>query len=182
MKRMLAAGCVALLMGGCAQLAEVLGTTVYAPGGWQYGSSDQPIDAEMKENMPWQFGPSSPKTLAAHDEPIRIVEVPGWGPVKGRTEILASFPQPLEGAPGRNRAVDACREQAYAAAQKYGQAQVEAASAAPERRLRNGTFAGQVRLRVVYKTPTFHEVRQGEMECITDSNGRFVTAKVLSPT
>lgn len=182
MKQMLAVGALSLVLGGCAQLAGVLGTTVYAPGGWVYGSSDQPIDAEMKENMPWQFGPSSPKTLAAHDEPIQTQNVAGWGPVKARAEIFASFPQPLQGVPGRNRVVDACRDQATRAAQKYGQAQVEAVSAAPERRLRSGAYQGQVRLRVVYATPNFHEVREGEMECTTDERGRFLTARALSPT
>lgn len=182
MKQMVAAGFVAVLLGGCAQLADVLGTTVYAPGGWVYGSSEQPIDAEMKENMPWQFGPSSPKTLAAHSEPIQIANVAGWGPVKARAEIFASFPQPLQDAPGRNRVVDACRDQALRAAQKYGQAQVEAASLGPEQRLPGGTYRGRVRLRVIYATPNFHEVREGDMECTTDERGRFVTAKAVYPT
>ena len=117
MKPVLAVACLVVGLGGCAGLANLLGTTVYAPGGWVYGSSEQPIDPDMKENMPWQLGPSSPKTLAAHDEPIQIVTVQGWGPVKARADILRTFPQPLASAPGPNRTVEACRDQATRAGQ-----------------------------------------------------------------
>ncbi len=182
MKPVLAVACLVVGLGGCAGLANLLGTTVYAPGGWVYGSSEQPIDPDMKENMPWQLGPSSPKTLAAHNEPIQIVTVQGWGPVKARADILRTFPQPLASAPGPNRTVEACRDQATRAGQKYGKAQVVAASLAPERRLPNGNYMGRVRLRVIYATDQFHEVREGELECTTNSQGEFVSAKAVYPT
>jgi hypothetical protein len=169
------------LLGGCAQFLAA--TQVTTTGSFAYGSDEQPIDASMTQYMPWQLGPSSAKTKAAHDEPIVSVAVSGWGLVKGRADVLAGFPAPLEARPGRNRTVDVCRRQAEEAARKYNPiAQVEAASVRPERRLPDGGYSGQMRIRIVYTRSDFHEVREAVMECATTPRGEFARVNVLWPT
>ncbi len=187
MQRILLIASACAVLGGCQTLettptaASPAGVPV-ATGSFRYGSNEQPIDPTMTRYMPWQLGPSSPKTKAAHDEPIVTVNVPQWGPVKGRADVLASFPQPLEVAPGRNRTVQACQEQALNAAKEYNpNTQVEAVSVRPERRV-GSRYQGQVRMRIVYSRPNFHEVREAILDCTTTATGRFVTAAVVWPT
>jgi hypothetical protein len=181
MRRAIALAAAAVLLGGCNQ--TLTGLTAETTGSFAYGSDEQPIDASMTQYMPWQLGPSSNKTKAAHDEPIVSVAVSGWGLVKGRADVLASFPAPLAPAPGRNRTVEACQQQAETAAPKYNPAvRVEAASVRPERRLANGGYQGQVRLRIIYSRSDFHEVREAVLECSTTERGQFARANVVWPT
>jgi hypothetical protein len=184
MTRVLLLASACAFLGGCASTLTT--TDVAAPAttaGFRYGTNEQPIDPNMTEYMPWQLGPSSPKTKAAHDEPIVTATVAQWGTVKARSDVLATFPQPLTVAPGRNRTVQPCQQQALEAALKYNpNTQVEAVSVGPERRLPNGTYRGPVRMRVVYSRPDFYEVREAVMTCTTTPNGRFVRAQVISPT
>ncbi len=181
MRRTIALAAAAVLLGGCNQ--TLTGLTAETTGSFAYGSDEQPIDASMTQYMPWQLGPSSNKTKAAHDEPIVSVAVSGWGLVKGRADVLATFPAPLEARPGRNRTVDVCRRQAEEAARKYNPvAQVEAASVTPERRLPNGGYVGQMRIRILYSRSDFHEVREAVMECATTPRGEFDKVNVIWPT
>ncbi|KAA2236452.1 hypothetical protein [Salinarimonas soli] len=181
MHRVLIVTTACALLGGCAQFLGA--TQVTTTGSFAYGSDEQPIDASMTQYMPWQLGPSSSKTKAAHEEPIVTVAAAGWGLVKGRADVLATFPTPLEARPGRNRTVEVCRQQAEEGARKYNPAvQVEAVSARPERRLPDGGYEGQMRIRIVYTRSDFHEVREAMMSCATTPEGRFAKAEVLWPT
>lgn len=181
MRRAIALVAAAVLLGGCNQ--TLTGLTVESTGSFAYGSDEQPIDATMTQYMPWQLGPSSDKTKAAHDEPIVSTAVSGWGLVKARADVLATFPAPLASVPGRNRTVEVCQQQAEIAARRYNPSvRVEAASAQPERRMPDGGYQGQVRLRIIYSRPEFHEVREAVMECATTPRGQFVRANVVWPT
>ncbi len=181
MHRALAMIVTGLVLGGCNQ--TIASRQVEATGSFAYGSDEQPIDATMTQYMPWQLGPSSNKTKAAHDEPIVSTAVSGWGLVKGRADVLATFPAPLASVPGRNRTVQVCQQQAEIAARRYNPSvRVEAASVQPERRTSDGGYQGQVRLRIIYSRPEFHEVREAVMECATTPRGQFARANVVWPT
>jgi hypothetical protein len=100
--------------------------------------------------------------------------VPGTGYVRGTREALETIGRPLVDAAGRNRIVEACRVAVEAEAVRLGAAQVEAASAGPERRSRDGTVAGPVDVRITYARSGGYEVRTSRLTCVVDREGRVV--------
>ena len=131
--------------------------------------------------VPWQIAPATALTAKVHSDEPQIYEAPGWGRIKATRRVLASYPHELESKPGRNRTVEACKEQLQRGAGAHGAATVSIASLGPERRERDGFFEGNVEVRIVYASTGIPEVRQATMACKTRADGTFVDLKPLFP-
>lgn len=118
----------------------------------------------------------SPVSASQAREETIVAYVPQTGFVRGTRSAIASLGRPLEPAPGRNRTVEACREVVKAEAERLGAREIEAVSAGPDRRNEKGQFVGLVRVRITYVGTTGYEVREANMTCVVDRNGKIVDA------
>jgi hypothetical protein len=61
-------------------------------------------------------------------------------------------------------------------ATKLGAKEVEAISAGPDQRDRNGHYFAPVRMRITYDVPGGYEVRDATLTCVVDRQGKIVDA------
>lgn len=146
------------------------------------GAQPQPA---AKWNMPWQLNPASAASEAQGERTVTAV-VPNYGTVKGTQPAITYVNYPLSSLAvekGRNRTVKACRSVVEGEAKPLGAVKVEAVSAGPDRRTREG-YEGPVAFRIFYAKQGGYEVRQSLMTCKVDRGGRikdaFVDAKSTS--
>ena len=105
-----------------------------------------------------------------------LADIPPYGFVRDTPEALAALMRPLAPAPGRNDLVEACRALVEKSAEEQGAARVEAVSAGPQRRVRNG-YVARVRFRILYPGFLRSQVRQATLICRADRNGRVFDAQ-----
>jgi len=109
-------------------------------------------------------------------EETALADIPPYGFVRDTPAALASLMHPLAPAPGRNDFVEACRAMVEKAAQEQGAARVEAVSAGPQRRTRDG-FVAPVQFRILYPGFLRSQVRQSRLNCKTDREGKVIDAQ-----
>ena len=167
------AGIMALAAASLAGCAEVSGSLQSRSLVGAAAPKAQNASAESGRNTPSGVSPSA--EVRTREEMI-VTYLPQTGFVRGTRSALASFGTPLQSAPGRNRTVEACREAVMAEASRLGAREVEAASAGPDRMNEKGQFVGPVRVRITYARATGFEVREANMTCVVDQNGKIVDA------
>ena len=119
----------------------------------------------------------SASAQVAGSEQFVLAYHPQMGFVRGTRSVLANFGRPLEPASGPNRAVEACREAAWAEAVKLGARNIEAASAGPEHVNAKRQCVGPVRMRITYDKPVSgYEVREATLTCVVDRKGKLIKA------
>ena len=111
----------------------------------------------------------------AQEETV-LADIPNYRFVRDTPANLATLMQPLAPAPGRNDFVEACRAMVEKAAQEQGAARVEAVSAGPQRRTRDG-FVAPVQFRILYPDFLRSQVRQSRLNCKTDREGKVIDAQ-----
>ena len=109
-------------------------------------------------------------------EETALADIPPYGFVRDTPAALASLMRPLAPAPGRNDLVEACRAMVEKSAQEQGAARVEAVSAGPQRRTRDG-YVAPVQFRILYPGFLRSQVRQSRLNCKTDREGKVVDAQ-----
>ncbi len=121
--------------------------------------------------------PSGPDAsgFQAQDE-TALADIPPYGFVRDTPAALASLMRPLAPAPGRNDFVEVCRAMVEKSAQEQGAARVEAVSAGPQRRVRDG-YVAPVQFRILYPGLLRSQVRQARLNCKADRNGKMVNAQ-----
>src|SRR4051794_37875141 len=121
--------------------------------------------------------PSSPNASGSQAEAETVLAyIPPYGFVRDTPAALAALMQPLAPAPGRNDLVEACRAMVEKSAEAHGAARVEARSAGPQRRVRNGSVA-PVQFRILYPGVLRSQVRQARLTCKADRAGRIIDAQ-----
>ena len=100
--------------------------------------------------------------------------VGGAGMVEASRQTTDGIGKPLPEAPGRNGTVGPCRDAAWNDAAPLGARDVEASSAGPQTRERNGDVSAPVHLRLTYADPLKYEVKEGVVNCKVDRNGVVV--------
>lgn len=127
--------------------------------------------------MPWQLSRASAHSRARGERTI-VARVNSYGKVRGTRTALRYIFAPLPKTSGHNGLVKACRTTVAKAARKLGAVQVNAASAGPERRTRDGSVA-PVGFRLIYASASGrekYEVRQSVLTCKADRTGKIVDA------
>jgi hypothetical protein len=109
-------------------------------------------------------------------EETALADIPNYGFVRDTPAALASLMHPLAPAPGRNDLVEACRAMVEKSAQEQGAARVEAVSAGPQRRVRDG-YVAPVQFRILYPGFLRSQVRQARLTCKTDREGKVIDAQ-----
>jgi hypothetical protein len=109
-------------------------------------------------------------------EEMVLADIPPYSFVRDTPAALASLMHPLAPAPGRNDLVAACRAMVEKSAEAHGAERVEAVSAGPQRRVRDGTVA-PVRFRIFYPGILRSQVRQAKLLCKADRAGNVVDAR-----
>lgn len=161
------AGCLPLSRGGVDATATLAPTAGNAGPNSSAGSWQMPFQL-----LPIASGPGGERDAV-------VAYVPQTGFVKGRPETVAAIGQPLQGAPGVNRALPACREVVTKEAAKNGAKDVETVSAGPTRRIASNRYEGPVRFRITYgERNGVYDVRDATLNCIVDGQGKIVDAKV----
>jgi hypothetical protein len=105
-----------------------------------------------------------------------LADIPPYSFVRDTPAALASLMHPLAPAPGRNDLVEACRAMVEKSAEAYGAAWVEAVSAGPQRRVRDG-YVAPVQFRILYPGVLRSQVRQAKLTCKTDREGKILDAQ-----
>src|SRR5215217_3381734 len=95
-----------------------------------------------------QLKPAASAEARSREETV-LGYIEPYGFVRDTPAALASLAQPLAPAPGRNDLVTACRAMVEKSAEAHGAERVEAVSAGPQRRVRDGSVA-PVRFRILY--------------------------------
>ncbi|TNC08767.1 hypothetical protein FF100_28425 [Methylobacterium terricola] len=129
--------------------------------------------------MPWQLSPASAASRAQGEQTL-LIDIQGFGTVRGTQTALNYLFTPLFEQSGRNALVEACRDVVAQAAGKLGSVQVEAVSAGSERRTRDGITA-PVAFRLIYARfngREDYEVRQSTLTCKADRLGKIRDAYV----
>src|SRR3954470_9001896 len=121
--------------------------------------------------------PSGPNAsgFQAQEETV-LAYIPPYSFVRDTPAALASLMHPLAPAPGRNDLVEACRAMVEKSAEAYGAAWVEAVSAGPQRRVRDG-YVAPVQFRILYPGVLRSQVRQAKLTCKTDREGKILDAQ-----
>ena len=123
----------------------------------------------------WQ--PNNPTSSGSQtQEETVLAYIPPYGFVRDTPSTLASLMYPLAPARGRNDLVEACRAMVEKSAQEHGAVRVEAVSAGPQRRVRDGYIA-PVYFRILYPGFFRNQVRQARLTCKTDREGKMVDAQ-----
>ena len=105
-----------------------------------------------------------------------LADIPNYGFVRDTPANLAALMRPLAPAPGRNDFIEACRAMVERSAIEHGAARVEAASAGPQRRVRDGYLA-PVQFRILYPGVLRSQVRQARLTCKADRDGKILDAQ-----
>lgn len=144
------------------------------------------LDTALRAGAPDASSPatwSAPLTLAppfvirdGQPNDMVLALVPGTGFVRATPTTMASIGRPLTAEPGENRTVEPCREALRPEAEKVGAQYIEAASAGPHRRDRQGHYIGAVRVRITYGQVGGYEVREATLTCVVDRSGTVVDA------
>jgi hypothetical protein len=129
-----------------------------------------------KNNQTVSQRPYANASSSANEEETTLGYVEPYGFVRDTPAALASLTQPLSPAPGRNDLVAACRAMVEKSAEAHGAERVEAVSAGPQRRVRDGTVA-PVRFRIWYPGVLSSQVRQAKLLCKADRAGNVVDAR-----
>lgn len=161
---------VAVMLFGLALSGCVAGTASQPSG-------SAPDTSASTGGMPSQLGFLGP-AAGGQSPQMASAWVPNTGFVRGTPEVLASFGRPLVGAAGQNRTVEPCRNAVQNEAVKLGAREVEAVSAGPHRRDRQGRYVGRVTMRITYARPSGYEVRMATLTCIVDRRGAIIDAFV----
>jgi hypothetical protein len=162
-----ASGCIPLRNGGIDMTGSLPPTSGHAgpntsAGSWQ---------------MPFQLLPIA--SVPGGERDSVIAYVPQTGFVKGKAETVSAIGQPLQGRPGANLALPACREVVTKEAAKNGAKDVETVSEGPSRRVAANRYDGPVRFRITYgERNGVYDVREATLNCTVDSKGKIVDAKV----
>ena len=119
-------------------------------------------------------GPTSSGSQA--QEETVLAYIPPYGFVRDTPAALAALMQPLAPAPGRNDIVEACRAMMEKSAMAHGAARVEAVSAGPQRRVRDG-YVAPVQFRVLYPGFLRSQVRQARLICKVDREGKVLNVQ-----
>jgi hypothetical protein len=86
--------------------------------------------------------------------------------------------EPLQAQPGTSAdTVRTCRNSVVRASRPYGAIRVDAASAGPIRRMRNGAFAAPIEVRVVYENEGRIQIRQSTATCHLNGSGEVVALR-----
>jgi len=125
-------------------------------------------------NMPWQLVPASPASGATGEETL-MQWISNYGFVRGTSFALASLGTPLQSKPGANDTVQACANVVRDAAAPLGATRVEAASAGPQKRVRDG-YVAPVEMRIIYARFMGLEVRHSVLNCKVDRGGKILDA------
>jgi hypothetical protein len=121
--------------------------------------------------------PSGPTASGSQaQEETVLADIPTYGFVRDTPANLAAFMHPLAPAPGRNDLVEACRAMVEKSAEAHGAARVEAVSAGPQRRVRDG-YVAPVQFRILYPGFLRSQVRQARLNCKTDREGKVIDAQ-----
>ena len=121
--------------------------------------------------------PSPPNTSGSQAQAETVLaDIPNYGFVRDTPANLAALMRLLTPAPGRNDFVEACRTMVERSAVEHGAARVEAASAGPQRRVRDGHVA-PVQFRILYPGVLRSQVRQAKLICKADRQGKIVGAQ-----
>lgn len=169
-----------LAAGGCVGgRSGSLTTGSLRPAGLQ--AAPRPADAKPEEDRP--ASPTLPASAASAptdlgDGEIVTRYVAGTGMVRATRQVFAGLGRPLQGQPGPNRTVAACREAALTEAQKLGARDLEAVSAGAERTDRQGRVTAPVMMRITYPVTFGVEIREAVMTCTVDRAGRIVDARI----
>ena len=105
-----------------------------------------------------------------------LADIPNYGFVRDTPANLAALMHPLAPAPGRNDLVEACRAMVEKSAQEQGAARVEAVSAGPQRRVRDG-YVAPVQFRILYPDFLRSQVRQARLNCKANREGKVLDAQ-----
>lgn len=164
-------GCIPLTRGGIDSTASL--SPVASPTAGQAG----PNSAAGSWQMPFQLLPIA--SVSGGERDSVLAYVPQTGFVKGRPETVAAIGQPLQGRPGVNAALPACREVVTKEAAKNGAKDIETVSEGPSRRTAANRYDGQVRFRITYgERNGVFDVREATLNCTVDAKGKIVDAKV----
>jgi hypothetical protein len=102
---------------------------------------------------------------------------PRFGSLWATAADLKRLQQPMVARPGTSTdTVVACRDAIVRAAMPYGVVSVDAASAGPTRRMRDGGLAAPVEMRVIYSRSRGYEGRQATISCRMNAAGQVVDA------
>ena len=111
----------------------------------------------------------------SQEQPV-LAYIPAYGWVRDTPAALAALNQPLTPAPGRNDLVEDCRVLVERSAGEQGAVRVEAVSAGPQRRLRDG-YVAPVEFRIVYPRAFESEVRRAMLTCKANRAGNVLDAR-----
>ena len=149
--------------------AYLLGTSL------ALAQNQQPNGSKGNRTAPEQLEPAASAEAGSREETV-LGYIEPYGFVRDTPAALASLTQPLSPAPGRNDLVAACRAMVEKSAEAHGAERVEAVSAGPQRRVRDGTVA-PVRFRIFYPGVLRSQVRQARLLCKADRDGNIVDAQ-----
>ena len=105
-----------------------------------------------------------------------LADIPPYGFVRDTPAALAALMQPLAPVPGRNDIVEACRAMVEKSAMENGAERVEAVSAGPQRRVRDG-YVAPVQFRILYPGVLRSQVRQARLNCKANREGKVLDAQ-----
>src|SRR5215218_2765714 len=121
--------------------------------------------------------PSGPTASGSQAQEETVpADIPHYGFVRDTPANLAALMHPLAPAPGRNDLVEACRAMVETSAESHGAARVEAASAGPQRRVRDGHMT-PVQFRILHPGFLRSQVRQAKLNCKANREGKVLDAQ-----
>jgi hypothetical protein len=107
-----------------------------------------------------------------------VVNVPRLGQVRGSREDLGSLSPSLSPAPGTSRSlVRACQDAIASVAARHGAIRVEAVSAGPATRSREGGIDAPISARILYRRADATQVRQAPVICQLDGRRQVVAIR-----
>jgi hypothetical protein len=142
--------------------------TMIAPAFSMAGCAD--IPAALRQ--PVEAKAQSP----ADGEEMVLANISPYSFVRDTPAALASLMHPLAPTLGRNDLVEACRAMVEKSAEAHGAERVEAVSAGPQRRVRDG-YVAPVQFRILYPGFLRSQVRQAKLTCKTDREGKILDAQ-----
>ena len=149
--------------------AYLLGTSL------ALAQNQKPNGSKGNRTASQQLEPAASAEAGSREETV-LGYIEPYGFVRDTPAALASLAQPLAPAPGRNDLVAACRAMVEKSAEAHGAERVEAVSAGPQRRVRDGSVA-PVRFRIFYPGVLRSQVRQARLLCKADRDGNIVDAQ-----
>jgi hypothetical protein len=136
--------------------------------------AQNPSGPKHRRTAPQQYTPAASNSQS--QEETVLAYIPPYDFVRDTPTALAALMHPLAPAPGRNDLVEACRAMVETSAESHGAARVEAASAGPQRRVRDGHMA-PVQFRILYPGFLRSQVRQARLNCKANREGKVLDAQ-----